>query len=92
MKLKFAFVGINEPSSLEYKAAANEGVDLVYIGYAGVVDGRVQIADVEARGEFDGVATSNVSTALRLQPAYHIGVFERRDRGRVVFEIYRRSQ
>jgi hypothetical protein len=86
--IDFAYIGINPPTARQYKIAAKSGVNMAYVGFAGATDGRVTHEDLIKRGEFRGIVTSSVSTALRLLELYQIGTFERDDKGREVLIIH----
>ena len=70
----FAFISRHRPTAEQSALAAEQGIDLVPIGDADAFS--VTKEFVDGNGDFQGVVVVHPAAALRLAPAFMVGVYE----------------
>lgn len=76
--MRFAFISRHQPTPGQVAMAENQGIVLVPVGDRDAFT--VSPGDVDALGAFDGVVVVHPAAALRLAPAFLVGVFENANR------------
>ena len=71
---KFAFVSRHEPTAEQHTIAAEQDIELTWIGDADAFS--VSAAFLDAAGAFDGVVVVHPAAALRLCSQFEVGIFE----------------
>ena len=81
MNAQFAFISRHAPTPGQVAMAADQGIDLIHVGDADAFT--VDAGFVHSHGPFEGVIVVHPAAALRLAPAFLVGVFENANRAPV---------
>ena len=76
--MNFAFISRHAPTPGQIALAEEQGIVLIPIGDRDAFT--VSPSDIDAAGAFDGVVVVHPAAAMRLAPAFLVGVFENANR------------